>query len=150
MEASLARLAVLIDGDNVGPNLIAGLCKQTLLLGHNKTRRVYKDWSQGPDWKPVLLKYALDPIQQFAYAKGKNAIDIAMVIDAIDLAQTGQYDAFCLVSSDSDFTPLAVRLRQKGLTVYGFGETKSPSSFQQSCDRFFFLNTSPKSKTNAA
>lgn len=105
------KLALLVDGDNIGHQLIAPLWKQVVTLGMPNVQRVYRDWSRGPDWKDVLLKYALQPMHQFNYAPGKNATDIAMVIDALDLAQTGLYDGFCLASSDSDFTPL--------LFVYG-------------------------------
>ena len=140
------HLAMLIDGDNIGPNLIAPLWKHIGTMGLISAKRVYRDWSRGPDWKDVLLKYALQPVQQFTYAPGKNATDIAMVIDALDLSQTGLYQGFCLVSSDSDFTPLAVRLRQRDFKVFGFGETKTPQTFQQACDRFTILNGPAKTK----
>ncbi|ESQ93105.1 hypothetical protein ABAC460_02275 [Asticcacaulis sp. AC460] len=142
----MPKLALLIDGDNIGPQLIAPLWKHVVSIGMPNVQRVYRDWSRGPDWKEVLLKYALQPVHQFNYAPGKNATDIAMVIDALDLAQTELYDGFCLASSDSDFTPLAIRLRQRGLKVYGFGEGKTPTAFQQACDRFIILTSPPKTK----
>ncbi len=139
-------LAILIDGDNIGPHLVAGLWKHVVELGQPNLQRVYRDWTTSPDWKDVLLKYAIQPMQQFRYVGGKNATDIAIVIDALDLSQSGLYDAFCLVSSDSDFTPLAIRLRQRGLKVYGFGEEKAAGAFRQACDRFIALGGTAKSQ----
>jgi uncharacterized LabA/DUF88 family protein len=144
------RLAVLIDGDNIGHPMIANLCKEIAALGKPQIQRVYRDWSRTPDWKDVLLKYALQPMHQFGYVQGKNATDIAMVIDALELAQTGLYDGFCLASSDSDFTPLVIRLRQRSLKVYGLGEKKTPPAFQQACDRFVFLPSPGEKKPSTA
>jgi uncharacterized LabA/DUF88 family protein len=108
--------------------------------GTASVKRIYGDWT-APNlkgWKEVLLDYSIQPIQQFAYTQGKNSTDSAMVIDAMDLLYTGKFDGFCLVSSDSDFTRLAARIRESGLLVYGFGERKTPSAFRSACDKFIY------------
>jgi NYN domain-containing protein/OST-HTH/LOTUS domain-containing protein len=127
----LPRFAVLIDADNTSPQIVGGLFEEVAKFGEASVRRIYGDFS-GPQlksWSGVLQKHAIDPYQQFAYTKGKNASDIALVIDAMDLLHSGRFDGFCLVSSDSDFTRLASRLREEGADVYGFGAQKTPESF---------------------
>lgn len=137
---STEKLAVLIDADNAQPSTIDGLLIEIANYGIASVKRIYGDWT-GPylkGWKEVLLMHSIQPIQQFAYTTGKNATDSAMIIDAMDLLYTGNFDGFCLVSSDSDFTRLASRIRESGLLVYGFGEQKTPSAFVAACDKFIF------------
>ena len=134
------RLAVLIDADNAQASVIDGLLEEVANYGTAQVKRIYGDWTRAnlSGWKDVLLRHSIQPRQQFAYTKGKNATDAAMVIDAMDLLHTGRFDGFCLVSSDSDFTPLAARIRESGLKVYGFGEQKTPEAFVAACDKFIF------------
>jgi uncharacterized LabA/DUF88 family protein len=134
------RLAVLIDADNAQPAITEGLLKEIAKYGIASVRRIYGDWttSQLAGWKSVLLEHSIQPIQQFRYTVGKNATDSAMIIDAMDLMYTRRFDGFCLVSSDSDFTRLASRIREEGLLVYGFGEEKTPKAFVSACDKFIF------------
>src|SRR3978361_741032 len=136
----LPRFAVLIDADNTSPQIASGLFEEVAKFGEASVRRIYGDFStpQLKSWSDILQKYAIDPYQQFAYTSGKNASDIALVIDAMDLLHSGRLDGFCLVSSDSDFTRLASRLREQGADVYGFGEQKTPESFRQACRRFIY------------
>ncbi len=143
-----APLAVLIDADNANPAIVEGLLAEIAKLGVAGVKRIYGDWTTPrlAQWKAVLLEYSIQPIQQFAYTSGKNATDSAMIIDAMDLLYSGNFDGFCLVSSDSDFTRLASRLRESGKTVYGFGEQKTPRPFVTACDRFIYtevFSTSP-------
>jgi uncharacterized LabA/DUF88 family protein len=136
-----ARLAVLIDADNAQPSITEGLLAEVAKYGTAHVKRAYGDWT-GPNlkgWKDHLLAQSIQPIQQFAYTKGKNATDAAMVIDAMDLLYSGRFDGFCIVSSDSDFTRLAARLRESALTVYGFGERKTPKPFVAACDKFIYI-----------
>jgi uncharacterized LabA/DUF88 family protein len=136
-----ARLAVLIDADNAQPSITEGLLAEVAKYGTAHVKRAYGDWT-GPNlrgWKDHLLAQSIHPIQQFAYTRGKNATDAAMVIDAMDLLYSGRFDGFCIVSSDSDFTRLAQRIRESGLTVYGFGERKTPQSFVAACDKFIYI-----------
>lgn len=134
------RLAVLIDADNTQPSIIEGILSEIAQYGTASVRRIYGDWTSTAlkSWKTLLLQHSIQPIQQFGYTKGKNATDSAMIIDAMDLLYTGKFDGFCIVSSDSDFTKLASRLRESGLTVYGFGEKKTPSPFVSACDKFIY------------
>jgi hypothetical protein len=136
----LRRFAVLIDADNTSPRIAAGLFEEIAKFGEASVRRIYGDFSgtRLKSWVDILQKYAIDPYQQFAYTTGKNASDIALVIDAMDLLHSGRFDGFCLVSSDSDFTRLASRLREEGADVYGFGAQKTPESFRQACRRFIY------------
>lgn len=137
-----ATLAILIDGDNASPKIIAGLLAEVANYGVASVKRVYGDWT-GPNlkgWKDALLEHSLQPVQQFAYTKGKNATDGAMIIDAMDLLYTGRFSGFCIVSSDSDFARLAARVREQGLTVYGFGERKTPRPFITACDKFVYFD----------
>ncbi|OAM29374.1 hypothetical protein A7P95_03960 [Eikenella longinqua] len=134
-----ARLAVLIDADNAPADIIDRLLEEIAKYGIASVKRIYGDWSHGlSKWKAALLPHAIIPVQQFAYTKGKNATDMALVIDAMDLLYSGNFDGFCIVSSDSDFTRLASRLRESGLTVYGFGEKKTPEAFRKACDKFVY------------
>jgi len=135
-----ARLAVLIDADNSQPSIIAGLMDEIASHGIASVKRIYGDWTDTKlkGWKNVLLEHGLHPMQQFAYTTGKNATDSAMIIDAMDLLYTKNFDGFCIVSSDSDFTRLASRIRESGIKVYGFGEQKTPKSFIGVCDKFIY------------
>jgi uncharacterized LabA/DUF88 family protein len=136
-----ATLAVLIDADNARPSLIEALLAEIAKYGVASVKRIYGDWTL-PNlrgWKDVLAEHAIQPIQQFRYTVGKNATDSAMIIDAMDLLYTERFDGFCLVSSDSDFTRLASRIREAGLTVYGFGERKTPQSLVSACDKFIYI-----------
>ena len=141
MSENAARLAVLIDADNAQPAIIDGLLAEVAKYGTAHVKRAYGDWTGTTlkGWKDQLLAQSIQPIQQFAYTSGKNATDSAMVIDAMDLLYSGRFDGFCLVSSDSDFTRLASRLRESGLTVYGFGERKTPKPFVAACDKFIYI-----------
>jgi uncharacterized LabA/DUF88 family protein len=137
-----STLALLIDGDNASPKIVAGLLAEVAKYGVASVRRIYGDWTK-PNlggWKSCLLEHSIQPIQQFAYTTGKNATDGAMIIDAMDLLNTGRFDGFCIVSSDSDFARLAARIREQGVTVYGFGERKTPRPFVTACDRFIYLD----------
>ncbi|WP_339630306.1 NYN domain-containing protein [uncultured Sneathiella sp.] len=134
------RLAVLIDADNASARIADGLFEEVAKIGTASVRRIYGDFSDShlKGWEAVLQKHAIIPQQQYAYTKGKNASDITLVIDAMDLLHTGLFDGFCLVSSDSDFTRLASRIREQGVDVYGFGQKKTPESFRQACHRFIY------------
>jgi len=134
------RLAVLIDADNAQPSVIEGLLAEVAKFGVASVKRIYGDFTSPrmTQWKAALLKHSISPAQQFAYTSGKNATDSSMIIDAMDLLYTQRFDGFCLVSSDSDFTRLAQRLREEGTTVYGFGERKTPDAFVQACDKFIY------------
>lgn len=134
------RIAMLIDGDNAQPSLIGDMLAETSKYGTVIIRRIYGDWTTANmnGWKEVLQTYAIQPIQQFRYTIGKNATDSAMIIDAMDLLYTEKLDGFCIVSSDSDFTRLAARIRESGLIVYGFGEKKTPKAFVAACDKFIY------------
>ena len=135
-----ARLAVLIDADNASARIVEGLFEEIARIGEASVRRIYGDFSsaRSKGWADELARYAIIPQQQFAYTQGKNASDIALVIDAMDLLHSGRFDGFCLVSSDSDFTRLASRIREQGVDVFGFGEQKTPESFRQACRRFIY------------
>ena len=134
------RLAVLIDADNAQQAVIEGLLAEIAKYGVASVKRIYGDFTSTrmTQWKQALLKHSINPVQQFAYTSGKNATDSSLIIDAMDLLYTQRFDGFCLVSSDSDFTRLAQRLREEGLTVYGFGEKKTPDAFVQACDKFVY------------
>ena len=139
-ENSQKKLAVLIDADNSQPAIIDALLAEIAKYGIASVRRIYGDWTT-PNlrgWKDVLLEQAIQPIQQFRYTVGKNATDSALIIDAMDLLYTEKLDGFCIVSSDSDFTRLASRIREAGLIVYGFGEKKTPKAFLGACDKFVY------------
>jgi len=134
------RLAVLIDADNASAKIADGLFEEIAKIGEASVRRIYGDFSNARSrgWADILSKHAIIPQQQFAYTTGKNASDITLVIDAMDLLHSGRFDGFCLVSSDSDFTRLAARIREQGIDVFGFGEQKTPESFRQACRRFVY------------
>ena len=139
-ETRSPRLAVLIDADNASAKIVDGLFEEVAKIGEASVRRIYGDFSgaRSKGWADVLAKHAIIPQQQFAYTTGKNASDITLVIDAMDLLHSGRFDGFCLVSSDSDFTRLAARIREQGVDVFGFGEQKTPESFRQACRRFVY------------
>ena len=139
-EGDQRRLAVLIDADNAQPSVIDALLAEVAKFGVASVKRIYGDWTSPShtQWKKSLLKHSIQPVQQFAYTSGKNATDSALIIDAMDLMYTRRFDGFCLVSSDSDFTRLAQRLREEGLMVLGFGEKKTPEPFVVACDKFVY------------
>ncbi len=152
-EPRSSRLAVLIDADNASAKIADGLFEEIAKIGEASVRRIYGDFSgtRSKAWADVLSKHAIIPHQQFAYTTGKNASDITLVIDAMDLLHSNRFDGFCLVSSDSDFTRLAARIREQGVDVFGFGEQKTPESFRQACRRFIYTeNLLPKAKTGDA
>ncbi|PCK77805.1 NYN domain-containing protein [Rhizobium sophoriradicis] len=145
------RLAVLIDADNASARITDGLFEEIAKIGEASVRRIYGDFASARSkaWIDVLARHAIIPQQQFAYTTGKNASDITLVIDAMDLLHSGRFDGFCLVSSDSDFTRLASRIREQGIDVFGFGEQKTPESFRQACRRFIYTeNLLPSAPTN--
>jgi len=137
-----AHLAVLIDADNADASIIGPLLAEISKYGTASVKRIYGDWTtpQLGSWKAVLLTHSIQPIQQFGYTTRKNSTDIAMIIDAMDLLHAGTYDGFCIVSSDSDFTPLAARIRASGKLVIGFGERKTPAPFRAACDQFVYTD----------
>jgi len=135
------KLAVLIDADNVPYSNVKGMMEEITKYGTPTTKRIYADWTKpnANGWKSVLLEHAITPIQQYSYTVGKNSSDSAMIIDAMDLLYSDKVDGFCIVSSDSDFTRLAIRLRESGMKVIGIGEKKTPNSFIVACDRFIYI-----------
>ncbi|MDI5888015.1 NYN domain-containing protein [Flavobacterium sp. LB2P84] len=135
------KLAVLIDADNVPYSNVKGMMEEIAKFGTPTTKRIYADWTKpnAGGWKSVLLEHAITPIQQYSYTVGKNSSDSAMIIDAMDLLYSDKVDGFCIVSSDSDFTRLAIRLRESGMKVIGIGEQKTPNSFIVACDRFIYI-----------
>jgi len=135
------KLAVLIDADNVPYSNVKGMMEEITKFGTPTTKRIYADWTRpnANGWKSVLLEHAITPIQQYSYTSGKNSSDSALIIDAMDLLYSGKLDGFCIVSSDSDFTRLAIRLRESGMKVIGIGEQKTPKPFISACDRFIFI-----------
>jgi len=137
-EEPTLRLAVLIDADNAQAAIIENLLAEIARFGEATVKRIYGDFTSqsSSSWKKVLQKNAIKPVQQFAYTTGKNATDSTMIIDAMDLLYTRKFDGFCLVTSDSDFTGLAMRLREEGITVFGFGESKTPEAFRNACHKF--------------
>lgn len=146
------RLAVLIDADNAQASVIEGLLAEIARFGEATVKRIYGDFTSpgSAQWKKTLNRHAIKPVQQFAYTSGKNATDGTMIIDAMDLLYTRRFDGFCLVSSDSDFTGLALRIREEGLSVFGFGEEKTPDAFRNACHKFIFtevLRPPPASET---
>ncbi|NEW82540.1 MAG: NYN domain-containing protein [Mariniphaga sp.] len=135
------RLAVLFDADNVPYSNVRGMLAEIAKYGTPTFKRIYADWTKPTvsGWKTVLLENGITPVQQYSYTTGKNATDSAMIIDAMDILYTGRVDGFCIVSSDSDFTRLATRLREAGMKVYGIGEKKTPVPFIAACDKFIYL-----------
>ena len=142
------RLAVIIDADNSQPSIIEGLMEEIAKYGVASVKRIYGDWTdlRLKGWKAHLLNHGIQPMQQFGYTVGKNSTDSAMIIDAMDLLYTDKLDGFCIVSSDSDFTRLALRIREAGLSVYGFGEKKTPKAFLAACDKFIYTENLRKEK----
>lgn len=142
MSSKSKRLAVLIDAENASAEGIETLLKEVTQYGTAHVKRIYGDWTNGQlvNWKAKLNKLAIQPIQQFRYTTGKNSTDSALIIDAMDLLYTRNFDGFCIVSSDSDFTRLASRIRESGLVVYGFGEPKTPEAFVSACDEFIYTD----------
>lgn len=135
-------LAVLVDADNVPPSKVGAVLAEVARFGTASVKRVYGDWTKPnlSGWKQVASEHVIQPMQQFANTVGKNATDSALIIDAMDLLYTRRFHGFCIVSSDSDFTRLASRIREEGVTVYGFGERKTPEAFRNACDRFTYLD----------
>lgn len=135
------RLAVLIDADNVRHGVVKELLEEIAKYGTPTFKRIYADWTKPhvSGWKTVLLEHAITPVQQYSYTTGKNSTDSAMIIDAMDILYSGRVDGFCIVSSDSDFTRLATRLREAGMRVFGLGEKKTPGAFISACDKFIYL-----------
>ena len=135
------RLAVLIDADNVPSRLVSGILEEVAKYGAPTFKRIYADWTKPhvSGWKSVLLDHAITPVQQYSYTVGKNSTDSALIIDAMDILYTGRVDGFCVVSSDSDFTKLATRLREAGMKVFGMGEQKTPPAFRSACDKFIYI-----------
>lgn len=144
------RLAVLIDADNIPYSKIKEIMKETARYGTPTFKRIYGDWTKPnlSGWKTVLLENAITPIQQYGYTTGKNSTDSAMIIDAMDILYSGKADGFCIVSSDSDFTRLAIRLREAGMKVIGIGEKKTPNSFIVACDKFIYIEVINRSAEN--
>lgn len=136
------RMALLIDADNVSPSYIKVIMDETTARGIVTYKRIYGDWTRNEmqGWKSVLLEYSLTPMQQYSYTTGKNSTDSALIIDAMDILYTGKVEGFCLVSSDSDFTKLAARLREAGMLVIGMGEKKTPRPFVTACNEFKFID----------
>jgi uncharacterized LabA/DUF88 family protein len=152
-DRSDGRLAVLIDADNASAKIADALFEEIAKLGEASVRRIYGDFAhpRTRPWTDILARHAITPVQQFPYTTGKNAADITLVIDAMDLLHTGRFTGFCLVSSDSDFTRLAARIREQGVNVFGFGEQKTPESFRQACRRFIYTeNLLPEISANAS
>ena len=135
------KIAVLIDGDNIPSKYISEMMEEITKYGTPTVKRIYGDWTKPhlAKWKNVLLENAISPVQQYSYTTGKNATDSAMIIDAMDILYSNKVDAFCLASSDSDFTKLETRLREAGLQVFGIGEKKTPDPFIVACDKFIYL-----------
>src|SRR6478752_4293933 len=145
------KLAVLIDADNVPYSNVKGMMEEITKYGTPTTKRIYADWTKpnANGWKSVLLEHAITPIQQYSYTVGKNSTDSALIIDAMDILYTGRVDGFCVVSSDSDFTRLATRLREAGMKVFGMGEQKTPSPFRAACDKFIYIEILEPPETSA-
>nr|WP_298792288.1 NYN domain-containing protein [uncultured Allomuricauda sp.] len=146
------NLAVLIDGDNIPSRYVKEMLEEIAKYGKPGIKRIYGDWTKPSlgKWKDVLLKYAITPIQQYGYTTGKNATDSAMIIDAMDILYSGKVNGFTLVSSDSDFTRLAIRLREAGMTVFGIGERKTPNPFIVACDKFIYLEILQKTEVGTS
>ena len=146
------RLAVLIDGDNIPSAYVKEMMEEIAKYGNPTIKRIYGDWTKPhlAKWKNVLLENAVTPIQQYGYTQGKTATDSAMIIDAMDILYSEKVDGFCLVSSDSDFTRLATRLREAGMNVIGIGEKKTPDPFIVACDRFIYIEILKNQKTSTA
>lgn len=150
-ESKDLKLAVLIDADNIPYSNVKDMMEEIAKYGTPTFKRIYGDWTKPTTsgWKGVLLQNAITPIQQYSYTSGKNATDSAMIIDAMDILYTGRVDGFCIVSSDSDFTRLATRLREAGMKVIGIGEKKTPDPFITACDKFIYIEILASEENNA-
>lgn len=146
------NLAVLIDGDNIPSAYVKEMMEEIAKYGNPTIKRIYGDWTNPRlgKWKNILLENAITPIQQYGYTQGKNATDSAMIIDAMDILYSGKVSGFCIVSSDSDFTRLATRLREAGMQVFGIGEKKTPNPFIVACDRFIYLEILKKPESTTS
>ncbi len=146
------KLAVLIDADNVPYSNVKGVMEEIAKYGTPTFKRIYGDWTRPTvsGWKNVLLENAITPIQQYSYTSGKNSSDSALIIDAMDILYSGKVDGFCIVSSDSDFTRLATRLREAGMKVFGIGQKKTPNPFIVACDKFIYMEIIPMAEELAA
>src|SRR5215212_6308969 len=144
------KLAVLIDADNIPYSNVKGMMEEIAKYGTPTFKRIYGDWTKPTlsGWKKVLLENAITPVQQYSYTTGKNSTDSALIIDAMDILYSGNVDGFCIVSSDSDFTRLATRLREAGMKVIGIGEKKTPPAFIASCNKFIYVEILKKHRTN--
>ncbi|HOW40585.1 MAG TPA: NYN domain-containing protein [Bacteroidales bacterium] len=144
------KLAVIIDADNVPSSNVKGMMEEIAKYGTPTFKRIYGDWTKPnlSGWKSVLLENAITPVQQYGYTSGKNSTDSAMIIDAMDILYTGKVDGFCIISSDSDFTKLATRLRESGMKVFGFGQKKTPNPFIVACDKFIYIEILKSTETN--
>ena len=151
MKKNETKLAVLIDAENITEKAFPDLFLEIAKIGEVAVKRIYGDFTSSANarWKNILNKYAIKPISQFAYTQGKNASDSVLIIDAMDLLHTQRFDGFCIVSSDSDFTGLAMRIREEGLKVFGFGAKKTPESFRNACNQFTFIELLEKTATPA-
>lgn len=151
-DKAAVRLAVLIDAENASATVMPAILAEVATHGTAHVKRAFGDWTGTAlkSWKALLLTLSIHPVQQFSYTVGKNATDAAMVIDAMDLLYTGRFDGFCIVSSDSDFTRLASRIRESGLIVYGFGERKTPGPFVAACDKFTYVENLDRAAESAA
>lgn len=141
LDLQTKKLAVLIDADNSSVSSIGLILEEIAKYGIASVKRVYGDWSSESlnKWRDILLPHAITPVQQFAYTTGKDATDMGLIIDAMDLLYSGALDGFCIISSDSDFTPLASRIRESGLVVYGVGRKQTPEAFRKACDKFIYV-----------
>lgn len=140
IEEQTKRLAVLIDDDNISPNHISAILTEIAKYGEATVKRIYGNFvSKNGQWKEIINTHAIKPMQQFAFTTGKNATDGYMIIDAMDLLYTNRFDGFCIISSDSDFTALAIRLKEQGATVYGFGKKQTPEAFRNACSQFIYV-----------
>lgn len=146
MAQSTDLLAVLFDADNVQHSQVGAVLSKVARLGTAAVKRAYGDWTTQTlnGWKPVASQHVIQPVQQFAHTTGKNATDSALIIDAMDLLHSGRFQGFCIVSSDSDFTRLATRIREEGIPVYGFGKTTTPAAFRNACSEFTYLDAAKK------
>ena len=151
MDTNDLRLAVLIDADNIPYRLVGGILGEIAKYGSPTFKRIYADWTKPhvAGWKTILLDHAISPVQQYSYTTGKNSTDSAMIIDAMDILYTGRVDGFCIVSSDSDFTRLAMRLREAGMKVFGMGEQKTPGAFRAACDKFIYIEILEQEEVSA-
>ncbi|PSJ80382.1 NYN domain-containing protein [Neisseria iguanae] len=151
VEEKSARLAVLIDADNASARNVKAILDEVAKFGEATVKRIYGNFVSGNgQWKQVINEHAIKPMQQFAFTTGKNATDGFMIIDAMDLLYTNRFDGFCIVSSDSDFTALAIRLKEQGTSVYGFGKKQTPAAFRNACSQFIYVeNLLPEGETGS-